>query len=215
MLTTIPFAGFYQSLHNVALDDAFEQMVNDSSGCYPISDSLTNHAWRHVNFNTAHEKYAADYAQSFAKHVGCAALEFESMKSPREYNFTTDTIYCAIEESAVRALIATLPAGALQTKATERFTSRDGFSSFYSPDVTTWGDVAAWDHNQVGTVLECVADMHAQGEAWDSEDEYDLTEDLRSNGYVENWICDGSSPDFIRIVRIADYLRNRENRAYA
>lgn len=211
MLTTIPFSGFYETLHDSIIEDTFDGFFQDDSG--DVNGDLLNHAFSSVQFATAHRKYAAAYAVEFAEHIE-AALTFESMTSPREYNFSTDTIFCQISESEVHRIIATLPDGALAFKAKERFTSRSGFVSFYSPDIAEWGDVSEWDHNQVGTVIECLADTFAAygKDNWNQWDEFGLMENYSGNGYLANWIIEGSPKKFLRVVNIADYLRQREQR---
>ncbi len=202
MLTTIPFSGFYNSIHDAALDSGLESLFQDSAG--DINDALIERAWRIADFTDAHEKYARKYAEMFAQSVK-VSLEFESMESPREYNFTTDVIFCTITEEEARRVLGTVPRSALDKVAAENFTSRDGFYSFYSNDVDSWGDVSTWDHNQIGALMEALA-LEAE---WD---EMEVFEYVSGNGYAETWILDGSGPELTRLSNIAGYLVRREER---
>ena len=43
----------------------------------------------------------------------------------------------------------------LKERIKERFSSRDGFMSFYSSDLGDWPkELKDWDHNQLSTLLE-------------------------------------------------------------
>lgn len=84
--------------------------------------------------------------------------KFEAMTSPREYNFQTDRIFMDFPASFVRKMFAISKAEKHETlsKVIEgRFTSRSGFSSFYSNDLEDWicKPVSDWDHNELGTLL--------------------------------------------------------------
>ena len=54
----------------------------------------------------------------------------------------------------VRDLLAKIDKDVFRSTIKERFTSRDGFISFYPNRVEDWPDLEEWDHNHVGTLLE-------------------------------------------------------------
>lgn len=83
---------------------------------------------------------------------------FESMDSPREYNFTTDRVYAHIPLAVMRHILRQSKAEGHATLArviADNFTSRDGFSSFYSNDAADWlaKPLQDWDHNELGHLL--------------------------------------------------------------
>lgn len=85
-------------------------------------------------------------------------LKFESMDSPREYNFATDRIFCHIPLKTVRALFKASKAEnhiSLRAAIRERFTSYDGFISGYPNALDSWlsKPLQEWDHNEIGTLL--------------------------------------------------------------
>jgi hypothetical protein len=209
--TTIPFSGFYESLHDSELDQALEMAFSDDSGT--PNAGLLARAWDGVNWRYVHEEYAKEYCKAFASEFQIKSLTFEETHSPREYNFTTDRIFAFISLEDVRSILAKVDPVKLAEKVRECFTSRDGFSSFYSADVDDWGDVETWDHNQTGTLMQTFADQETRNhEAFDQWAEFELMEDARGNGHMDNWIF-GSNPEKLnRLDRIGRYLRDRSER---
>jgi hypothetical protein len=204
MLTTIPFCGFYDSLHDSMLDDAVEQMMSDESGS-PYN-GLVYKVQMDCRWKPVHEAYARAYCENFGIHFELKSLTFDELKSPKYYNFETDRIFATISTEEVARIASETNWDDFAELAKERFTSRSGFSSFYNPDYLTWGPVETWDHNQVGTLIELLV-----GEDFDHYKEYDLMEDDRGNGEIEGWISE-NTPNIGRLYNIADYLRTREAR---
>ena len=207
MLTTIPFSGFYYSLHDSALDDAIESIFSDDNGT--ARPALVYKAQDATDWREVHNAYAAYYAAAFAAEFKLP-LQFESMKSPREYNFSTDVIYCTISAEDAAWLFDTCDKTLLAKIARETFTSRDGFMSFYKPDFTEWGDILTWDHNQLGVLVRAhVAEQNPDFDVWA---EFELMENAHCNGDIDNWIF-GSNPKALsRLANINDYLNKREGR---
>ena len=206
MLTTIPFSGFC-SLHESALDSAIESIFSDDSGT--ARPALVCKARDAADWRMVQTKYAAEYATTFA-HEFKLPLQFESMKSPREYNFSTDIIYCTINDEDAARLFDTCDKTLLDKIARETFTSRSGFISFYSPDFKEWGGVPTWDHNQLGTLIRAhVADQNPDFDAWA---EFSLMEDAQCNGAIDNWIFESNPEKLNRLANINSYLNKREGR---
>jgi len=182
LTATIPFQGFYNSYFDYAIDRALEDIFNPASGCGDTPDGA--HSLNHTKtFLMIAQEYAAAYIEELRAETGLAlsSLEFEWLESPREYNFATDRIFVSLS-AADAAEIVTASKSALPGLANEKFTSRSGFHSFYSNDVTDWPlDVADWDHNQLGTAVQACFDP-------DSEAQYRLVEDLCGNGLLDDAI---------------------------
>lgn len=204
MLTTIPFSGFYYSLHDSALDSALESIFSDDSG--DVRPEIMRHVFDATDWRQVHQKYAAEYAAAFAREFNLP-LHFESMKSPREYNFSTDIIYCTVSADNAARLFDTCDKTLLHKIARETFTSHDGFMSFYDPDFTEWGDVLTWDPNQLGVLIR--AHVTEQNPDFDSWAEISLMEPAQCNGVFDNWIF-GSNPEKLnRLADINSYLNKR------
>lgn len=154
-LTTVPFSGFYHSWHDEALDHALDTMVSDESGCHPY-ESIRERMFDLIPWGDVHAAYARKYCAAFAEEYGID-LKFESMSSPKYYNYETDRIFAHISDNEVRRLFDAVDRDALQALIRRRFTSCSGFISHYPNDLEDWGDVDTWDHNQVGTLVEAYA----------------------------------------------------------
>lgn len=207
METTIPFHGFYDSVHSHELDSAVEQIFSDSSG-NPI-DSLVSKAFDKVNWSKAFLEYSQVFTRAFAQKFELKTLKFTKLDSPKYYNFETDRIFCTIDESEVKMMFDAVDKDLLNKRIHERFTSRDGFISFYKNDLEDWSpDVTEWDINEVGTLLEVYIQSHDE---YTEDYEYYLLDSVYSSGYeiVENAIEDGD-----RLFKIGSYLREREERQF-
>ncbi|WP_426688437.1 hypothetical protein [Rhodanobacter ginsengiterrae] len=203
MLTSgIPFAGFYGSQHDAELDYAMEAMFSNDQG--DPNRGLTDRVSSTCHWSAVRRVYAKEYAESFCEEVGIRHARFESMDSPKFYNFETDRVFMELPLEEVQRLMRETSTASLDQVAAERHTCRSGFISFYSPDWRTWGDAMCWDHNQLQTLLEAyVRDTHGELE------EASLMGSTRGNGRMEDWIAD-NTPGIDRLYRIHDYLRARE-----
>ncbi len=213
MLTVIPFSGFYESTHDSMLDDALNQMFSDDSG--NPNDSLVYRAFDAIDWQKAQTEYARHYVKAFSEEFELKGLTFESMQSPREYNFTTDRIYCHVPASTVAMMRRKTPRAILASIAKDMFTSRSGFISFYSPDVANWGPMREWDHNQLLALITAYVQHMKNGESFGQWEEAELMEPYRDNGYLDNWLFEGAEfPELNRLCTIAYYLRQRQERKY-
>ena len=207
MITTIPFSGFYNSLHDANCDDALRAAFSDDSG--DVREDIFYRAQDETEWAYVHEKYAADYAENFGDEFQIK-MEFKSMKSPREYNFSTDVIYCTIEPGEVQRIFAAVDKALLDEVARENFTSRSGFISFYDPDFSSWGAITEWDHNQVGALIRAYALQ--KNPDFDQWGENDLMEKAQCNGHIENWVFASNPAPLNRLANINDYLNARAAR---
>jgi hypothetical protein len=205
MISTIPFSGFYNSVHESQIDDAIEQMFTDrDTGCNR-NEGLEYALFRKCDYSGVFNAYAAEYAENFCEEF-CVKGKFESMSSPREYNFTTDRIFITIEEADAREILKRVDPATLAKVAKLMFTSRDGFISSYSPKVESWGDLLEWDHNQLGALMIALA-----GSDFDQYSECNLMESAQCNGKYESWISE-NTPGIERLYKIHEYLEARSHR---
>lgn len=205
MLTAaLPFAGFYNSEHDAELDYAMEAMFFNDQG--DPNPGLAVRLSSRCNCSAVHHAYAKEFAESFCEEIGVRDARFESMDSPRFYNFGTDRLFIELPLDEVLRMMRETSTASLDQVAADRHTSRSAFISFYSPNWRIWGDVGSWDHNQLQTLLETYA-HDTQREV----DEGQLMDGARENGRLEGWISD-NTPGIERLYRIHDYLRIREAR---
>lgn len=205
MLTAaLPFTGFYGSEHDAGLEYAVGAIFSDDQG--DPNSGLAARVSGGCHWLAVHRVYAKEFAESYCKEIGIRDARFESMDSPRFYNFETDRLFIELPLDEVQRMMRETSTASLGKAAADRHTSRSGFISFYSPDWRTWGDVASWDHNQLQTLIEAYV-RDTQGEVEDAQ----LMDGARENGHLEEWISD-NTPGIERLYRIYDYLRTREGR---
>lgn len=150
----LPFAGFYESLHDDAIDRALEGGFNyDHEKDEEIE--APDFWGADIDFSAIRKEYCEHYVAAFAEEFGLT-LTFDEMTSPREYNFSSDRIFCTIpreEIDKIRTEVEADPLWAEEVK--ERFTSRSGFWSFYEPDLKDekWAR-AVWDECQYEVLIQ-------------------------------------------------------------
>ena len=153
LLSTIPFSGFYNSIHSDQIDYQIQSQFWNDQGELKNPDKF----WEHYSPNQwgCYEAYASNFVEYMAKETELP-LVFESMTSPREYNFVTDQIFVHVPIEMVEKMFEELPKRKLEAFIIDRFTSRSGFISYYSNDLAEWLEkpLNEWDHNEVGTLLE-------------------------------------------------------------
>lgn len=214
----IPFAGFYDTWHDAEFDQALEVMFDIEGNGADYAGPLSQRFFDTINWRAAETDYAKVYAENFAAALGCKVFEWEQMVSPREYNFETDRLFAKFDAAELRAMLARADIRAeLDSVAADMFTSRDGFISFYSPCVESWGsDVSDWDHNQRGTLLQAAANVIlAEDGEFGQQQEFELMENARCNGAIDNYIWGNTSDGAVmgnRCDKIARYLAVRAAR---
>lgn len=164
--TTIPFSGFYESSHDSNLDSALEQAFADENG-EPVDDVQAK-ALDAIDWRKVHLAYAQAYCSNLADTCE-AKWQFARLDSPREYNFRSDEIDVTIELAECERMLAHIERDTLAALIEERCTSRDGFSSYYSPDLGDWGPLADWEAPQLALLVECYCDTHTTAEERDWE----------------------------------------------
>jgi hypothetical protein len=200
----IPFAGFYGSAHDAQLDYAAQSMFSDDQG--DANRGLVERLTYSCSWHDVQKSYAARFVEEYCEAVGFEAC-FESMQSPKFYNFETDRIFVTLAATEARRMFENISPGTMTEKAEERHTSRSGFISFYTSDWRQWGEVETWDHNQLQTMIEAYAADMA-----DEVDEVHLMEDAWCNGNIESWI-ENNTPGIERLYRVHEYLRTRDAHA--
>lgn len=206
METTVPFSGFYESKWTQMLDSVDEREIEhmvkrqtDTTSDHYVAEPLerldasevSDALYWTADYSAAYELMARDYVEAFdelaSDELGFPLrLKFSVMTSPKFYNFETDRIFATITKKAVRQLFAMSKAeghATLRKAIAERFTSYDGFISFYSNDLDVWLDkpLMDWDCNEVGTLLMACFYM-ATGEPW-SEAEWHIYESMAEDDY--------------------------------
>ncbi len=139
----IPFAGFYETVHDKEIDEAFESHYE--IGDFGLgSDSVSEEEQRQiydaiwdadVDWSGIRQEYVKEYCKVFGDKFGLE-LEFIEMISPREYNFSTDRVFAKVDKNQfnekIRKPVEEHEDWSEHVK--EKFTSVSGFISFFSND---------------------------------------------------------------------------------
>jgi len=164
-ISTIPFQGFYNSLYSHAIDSEMENSIDYYYKEYELTeaqrDTLAN-GYLEKNTSEFYYNVSKDYAESFIyeieRETGLTLnARFESMESPREYNFQTDRVFIELPKASAVAFVNYILENhkdEFRNLIAQRFTSRDGFWSNYKNTLEAWGDPSEWDLNQLGTCFE-------------------------------------------------------------
>ena len=114
----------------------------------------------YTRFQNDTAKRACDVVSDFLHDIGIRnKITFQKVVSPREYNFSTDSVDVDIELNMMdlgRAIIKHYDE--IEREIKERFTSRSGFFSFVSNDIWEWRE--DWNNNNfdeprcIGALLE-------------------------------------------------------------
>lgn len=166
----IPFVGFYESLASNRVEDtAFRNYVaekdikdNEKTGYMDTPDDMTEAEQEDFWDNYYQEHYqelekevAVAYMDALGTELGLD-LKFESISSPKYYNFTTDRLFVDADLNELIHLYNRTDKNILAETIKENHTSCDGFSSYYENNINdpSWQDPALYDHNQWCTVIE-------------------------------------------------------------
>ena len=180
----IPFMGFYNSLLDSEIDHEIEtaaEYQEESERGIPAGE-YSELIYKFADFGQCHNAIAKDYVDAFNGFIfdeyGVDLnLEFSELVCPREYNFTTDRIFCTIPEEKVDELVRVVDRRKLGETIVDRLKSRSGFISYYSDFVREWDSkpVNEWDSNELSMLLHTLVD---------DVDDFDLTIYCRLNESV-------------------------------
>jgi len=185
LIINIPFQGFYESLFSAGIEQAEEFTIHyeveekgrNPSKCADAFYKTASYRKAHLYVAQKYVKYFNDYLESeFGLDL---ELTFESLQSPREYNFETDRIFCFISPENAHKLRAKVSDEELQIAIKQRFTSRSGFISGYVNDLRGWQvNVENWDYNELGTLLVALL---GEGGDW----EQDIFEEMQDRNVFD------------------------------
>ena len=164
-ISTIPFQGFYNSLYSYSIEGEIENSVEWYTEDYDLTEAQRETlANGYLENNTSEFYYnvSKDYAEAFIYEIErdtglTLNARFESIESPKEYNFQTDRLFIELPEASAVSFINYILENhreELEKLIEQRFTSRSGFVSHYENTLEAWGDPSEWDLNQLGTCFE-------------------------------------------------------------
>ena len=156
------FSGFYESIHDDIFDREEEWIIEDNPG----------HDYDDFRFKYDEVGYCKKYVSAISSEIELK-MEFMELTSPREYNFTTDKISVWITTKELKKISSVLESETLSKLIKKRFTSRDGFMSFYSNHILDWKEkkIQDWDCVELGTLLDAWIIENESFDYWDNLDD--------------------------------------------
>jgi hypothetical protein len=180
-IVTLPFfPGFYNSLLSSAMDQ-YEEQEAEYRAEQEASEEYYPDTYHPEHLRISKDEYASiyfgccDYQRVYLKVAQFWVKAFdwwceknlktpeksftwESMVSPREYNFVTDRVFAYVPEEVIEELFARSAKEEHKTLAQvikDNFTSYDGFMSYYSNELEVWLEkpLKEWDYNELGTLV--------------------------------------------------------------
>tara|TARA_R110002167_G_scaffold365441_1_gene590211 strand:- start:784 stop:1374 length:591 start_codon:yes stop_codon:yes gene_type:complete len=165
--TTIPFQGFYGSIHENEVDWTIEQEIQNLQDEYKKTDKQIEDWLDAVEYKKIFKAYAQHYVNCINQELDIPSLDFKELNSPKFYNYETDRIFCTLEETdLVQIHKKIINTSDFKKLVSDTFTPRDGFSPSYSNDVIDWirKPVKSLDHNEIGLLIECYFNMELLSE---------------------------------------------------
>lgn len=203
----LPFSGFYGSVHEEQIDYVYRSMFTDwATGC-ELNEPLYEYAFDDIDWPDVYEAYAKEFVDALWE-ITDIQIEFESVQSPKYYNFTTDRVFGYIKDPDLLKMLQEVERNTLDSVCCELFTSRSGFISHYNPDYREWGTLDEWDHNQLGALFVAwlkTKNLYAEVTGWFLED---------SNGEIDEFISNAGGKKLERALKIHSYLNKRAERLY-
>ena len=202
----LPFSGFYNSPHDLAIDDAigsnlYYQPLDwyDELKGYPNDDEailqdIKERAFDHVDTVISDIKddvkvaYGEVYSERFCDDAGLDCdVEKTEVESPKYYNYATDRIFTPINIDELTKLLVSTPDEVLAAAVRDTYTSYDGFISGFDNDYYNGDD---WNRPlkdmqavQLGTLLKAALKHYNN---WSIEGEWYLVDE--PNLVVEEFI---------------------------
>jgi len=195
MIIKIPFQGFYYSIHSDLIDWTTENYLDEDRYS---EDQLIEFCGEFSYSKKTLDDYCKMYCKNLSKAIKIN-FTFESLDSPRFYNYSTDRIFANIDESEIIKMLSFIDKKEFSKLCKKRLTSRDGFISHYDPDFRNWGKVADLDHNQLGLVLECYCNQELFN-GWENG----LICDAGCNGELDEIIYSSFNDRMIEILENED-----------
>jgi len=163
--STIPFQGYYGSEIDSFIESHIEYEIEHIREEYKANEKqldIIANGFMSTNvnafYNTIAEAYAGEFIFLLENEIGFKLnASFESLESPKEYNFSTDRIFIELSENKAIEFVNYILNNhkeELEDLIKKRFTSQSGFISFYPNSLKEWGNPIGWDHNQLGTCFE-------------------------------------------------------------
>ena len=194
MKTYIPFSGFCDSWHRDLIELAIINLNHDYDMDAPLSELHPDFiSATCINYTAVYQQYAAVYCSNLQHYIKeneplDLHFVFNNLYSPREHNFSTDVIWVDIADDQIIKLYTHVMQNDNFAKIVKaRCTSRSGFHSFYSPDLSEWAsNPLEWSAHQIALLFEALECLDAENKSHPIE--LTIMEVAEVNGVIEDLI---------------------------
>lgn len=126
---SLQFGGFYDSVHSGILDNEVYCILEENGNAVSENDEFNQD---NIDWRATHDNYAKNYLDNLNELLELN-LEYKGLHSPKYYNFSTDSIDCAIDNITYNDLKhAYCNDNDFVKWLNDASSSRDGFHSFCS-----------------------------------------------------------------------------------
>lgn len=184
----IPFSGFYHTNHELNIEYAHEQECTEDDG--RVDPNQHTALLDSTNWQAVRTEYAKKYVQELEGELPNMQLQFVELRSPREYNFQTDSIVVQIHEDDLQRLLNVTVMKhnvALAEHIKKELEPRSGFIPSYPNSLDDWledcgCELLSLDDAQVDLIFEVFVTEATEF------NESTVADDWSGNGYLSDWI---------------------------
>lgn len=157
------FPGFYGSHFEY---DNEEQDIESYNEEHKTNLNWDDFNWDYAEYNNRVAKAFVNRLERELKQFIDLTIEFEELYSPKEYNFSNDSINVAIELDLWELLkLIEAKKGDAEIYFKDRYTSCSGFISFHSNQIDKWLDpeyILEDTKHRVGALLGCLCHLEIE-----------------------------------------------------
>jgi len=179
------FSGFYNTIFEYDNEDSDIENYNEENG---TDLSFDDFEFDYEDYSKRISKACVDEIETYLQGDDFKIkLEFEQLKRPREYNFTTDEIQVTyiLGQREFTKFTDYLEDNieAFKEYIKKRYTSRSGFSSFYSNDANDWiTDFKVATDDELSHTFGTLLEFYFDNEGYSDED---LSEAVSYENYCD------------------------------
>ena len=179
------FSGFYNTIFEYDNEDSDIENYNEENG---TDLSFDDFEFDYEDYSKRISKACVDEIETYLQGDDFKIkLEFEQLKSPREYNFATDEIQVTyiLGQREFTKFTDYLEDNieAFKEYIKKRYTSRSGFSSFYSNDANDWiTDFKVATDDELSHTFGTLLEFYFDNEGYSDED---LSEAVSYENYCD------------------------------
>jgi hypothetical protein len=154
------FPGFYNTVFQYERESEDIEYYNEENG---VELEYDDFEWDYADYETRIGKAFVSRLESELKAFLPIKIEYQSISSPREYNFKNDSINIAVSLD-LRKLLKLIRERRNEAAAYFRntYTSGSGFISFHSNDINDWLNkdyILDNPAHRIGALLDCLCSI--------------------------------------------------------